>query len=232
MSRVFLIAALSLAPFAALAAEDATGEDVGRETGVYLRGTVGAAFGETLDQDLSYNPVVAFVIPPATSKATDLGDGLSYGGAVGFQYKKTRTELEYRRMEVSVDAVSYAGGAAPATPVVNDDLVAQALMSNVYFDFVNRSIVTPYIGVGVGGARVENEIGERDAAFAYQGRAGVEVALGRSVSVGAEYVYFRTLNLVYGPKDKEFAPTGPDGPRTDGDPFVSSSVMGTVRVVF
>ena len=168
--------------------------------------------------------------PPATAKATDLGDGLAIAAAIGFQYARTRTELEYRRMEASVDAVAYAGGPAPAVAPVNDDLVAEALMSNVYFDFVNGSPFTPYVGVGVGGARVENELGERDAAFAYQGRAGVEVALGERFAIGAEYVYFRTLDVRYGPK--EFTAASPAGPRTDGDPFVSSSVMGNIRVLF
>lgn len=226
MSRLSLIALASLAPFASAAAEEAPA----RDTGVYLRGGAGVAFGETLDQDLSWNPAVMFIIPPATAKATDLGDGLTFSGAIGFQYARTRTELEYRRMEISVDNVAYAGGAAPAVAVVNDDMIAQALMSNVYFDLVNSSRFTPYIGVGVGGARVENELGERDAAFAYQGRAGVEVALGSRLSLGAEYVYFRTLDLRYGPKD--FTPAGPAGPRTDGDAFVSSSVMGTLRLLF
>ena len=225
MSRLLVIAAIALAPFAALAQEAP-----GRATGVYVRGAGGVAFGDTLNQDLSYNPAVVFVTPPATSKATDPGDGLALSGAIGFQYARTRTELEYRRMELSVDGVAYAGGAAPGTPVVNDDLVAQALMSNIYFDFVNASRLTPYIGLGVGGARVENELGERDAAFAYQGRAGVEVALGKKLSLGAEFVYFRTLDVKYGPKD--FDPAGPAGPRTDGDAFASSSVMGTARVVF
>ncbi len=225
MPRLSLIAIASLAPFAA-AAEDAPG----RATGVYLRGAAGIVFGETLDQDLSWNPAVMFMIPPATAKATDLGDGLALSGAIGFQYARTRTELEYRRMEISVDAVAYSGGAAPGAIVVNDDLAAQALMSNVYFDLVNSSMFTPYIGVGVGGVRVENELGERDAAFAYQGRAGVEVALGSKLSLGAEYVYFRTLDIEYGPKD--FTLAGPAGPRTDGDAFVSSSVMGTIRLLF
>ncbi len=225
MSRLLLIAAAALCPIAAHAQD---GD--GRLTGVYLRGSAGAAFGETLEQDLAYNPAAVFLIPPATAKATDLGDGLSYGGAIGFQYARTRTELEYRRMEMSVDAVAYTGGAAPAVTPINDDLVAQALMSNVYFDLVNKSPLTPFIGVGVGGARIENELGERDAVFAYQGRAGVDVSVGERFSIGAEYVYFRTLDVRYGPKD--FTPTGPAGPATDGDAFVSSSVMGTVRVVF
>ena len=201
-----------------------------RATGLYVRGGGGVAFGETLDQDLTYNPAVVFGVPPATAKTTDLGEGLALSGAIGFQYARTRTELEYRRMTPSIDSVAYSGGAAPAVAPVNEDFEVQALMSNVYFDFVNRSRFTPYVGVGVGGARVENELGERDAAFAYQGRAGVEVVISDRLSVGAEYVYLRTLDVKYGPKD--FTPTGPAGPRTDGDAFVSSSVMGTVRLVF
>lgn len=225
VSRLWLIATIALAPLAAAAESEP-----GRATGLYVRGAAGIAFGDTLEQDLSYNPAFVFMTPPATSKTTDLGDGLAFSGAIGFQYARTRTELEYRRMASSIDAVAYAGGAAPALIPLNDDLVAQALMSNVYFDFVNSSRLTPYIGFGVGGARVENELGERDAAFAYQGRAGVEVALGNKLSLGAEYVYFRTLAIEYGPKD--FDPSGPAGPRTDGDPFVSSSVMATARLLF
>jgi len=225
VQRLFLAAVAALAPFAAHAGDAPT-----RATGVYVRGGAGVAFGDALNQDLSYNPAVVFVTPPATSKATDLGDGLALSGAIGFQYARTRTELEYRRMAASVDGVAYAGGAAPGAPVVNDDLVAQALMSNVYFDFVNSSVLTPYVGLGVGGARVENELGERDAAFAYQGKVGVEVAFGANFSIGAEYAYLRTLDLVYGPK--KFDPSGPAGPRSDGDAFVSSSVMGTLRMLF
>ncbi len=225
MSRLWLIATIAFAPLAA-AAEDAPG----RATGLYVRGAAGIVFGGTLDQDLSYNPAVVFAMTPAAMKSTDLSAGLALSGAIGFQYARTRTELEYRHMESSIDAVAYAGGAAPAVVPRNDDLVAQALMSNVYFDLVNSSRLTPYVGLGVGGARVENELGERDAAFAYQGRAGIDVALGKKLSVGAEYAYFRTLEIDHGPK--EFEPAGPAGPRADGDPFVSSSVMGTLRLLF
>lgn len=226
MQRVLLTALAALAPVAAHA------EDAARATGLYLRGGGGVSFAQSLDQDLAWNPNVAFITAPATSKSTGLGDGAAYSAAIGFQYAKTRTELEYRHMEASVDGVVYSGGAAPLVLTVGQDVVAEALMSNVYFDFPNKSRLTPFIGVGVGGARIENEIGERDAAFAYQGRAGIEMALGGKFSIGAEYVYFRTMDVVYGPKDKEFTPTGPVGPRTDGDAFVSSSVMGTLRVLF
>jgi opacity protein-like surface antigen len=221
-----LTATAALAPFAAHAQDDAS-----RPTGVYIRGGVGVVFGETLNQDLAYDPAILAPAPLANRKGTDLGEGLAISGAIGFQYARTRTELEYRRMRPSIDGVAYMGGPVISPgPVVNDDFEVQALMSNVYFDLVNSSMFTPYVGVGVGGVRVENELGERDAVFAYQGRAGIEAALGKKLSVGAEYVYFRTLDFRYGPK--EFDPSNPGGPRTDGDPFVSSSVMGTVRAVF
>lgn len=221
-----LIAAAAAAPLAAHAQDDAS-----RATGVYVRGGAGVVFGETLNQDLAYDPAIGAPAPLADGKDTDLGEGLAISGAIGFQFARTRTELEYRRMRPSIDGVAYTGGLVIGPgPVVNDDFEVQALMSNVYFDLVNNSRFTPYVGVGVGGARIENELGERDAEFAYQGRAGVEAALGAKLSVGAEYVYFRTLDFRYGPK--EFDPSTPGGPRTDGDPFVSSSVMGTVRLLF
>ena len=50
------------------------------------------------------------------------------------------------------------------------------------------------------------------------------------MTIGAEYVYFRTVDVVYGPK--EFEPGGPAGPRVDGAPFVSSSAMATIRKSF
>lgn len=229
MYRFLLTAAFIVAPAAASAQENASPS---RETGVYLRGAGGIALGGDLDQDLSWNPNFAFITAPPSAKSTDLGNGLALSAAIGFQYRNTRTELEYRRIENSVDAVAYSAALPGPVVPVNEDLVADALMSNVYFDFVNASALTPYVGFGVGGARVENELGERDAAFAYQGRAGVEFAMSRNLSLGAEYVYFRTLNIAYGPDEDDFTPTGPAGPRTDGDAFVSSSVMGTVRLVF
>jgi opacity protein-like surface antigen len=207
----------------------ATGAAAERPSGLYLRGGAGAVFAETLDQSLSYAPTVVGL---ATAKETPFDAGLSWFGAVGFQFAGgTRTELEYKRMTPPFDAVIYSGGPAPnpAAPF-DENFTVQAVMSNVYFDLVNDSRLTPYVGVGVGGARVENELGERDAAFAYQGRAGVEVAVSDRLSIGAEYVYFRTLEVVYGPK--EFVAGGPAGPRTDGDPFASSSVLGTVRLMF
>ncbi len=231
MQRLFVLAA-ALAATPAFAQEKA-----GRETGPYLRGAVGIAFGDSLDQNFSYSPVFQPIVAPPTAKSTELGDGLALSAAIGFQYARTRTEIEYRRFGASADSVALTGGAIASTTADAGDVTAQAIMSNVYFDLVNSSRFTPYIGVGVGGARIENELGERDAAFAYQGRVGVEAALTKSLSVGIEYSYFRTLDIVYGPEDFDTSipatpAFSPEFQRLDGDAFTSSSVMATVRLQF
>lgn len=228
MSGRFLIAAaLPLAmPIAAHAQEPA-----GRESGVYLRAAGGVAFGGNFDQDLAYNPAVAFAIAPPTSKQTELGEGSSFSVAFGFQYPgRTRTELEYRRMSMKVDSVGFSGGTPPPGFIgADDDMTADALMSNVYVDLAPSGKVNPYVGVGVGGARITNELGERDAAFAYQGRVGLELALGRKAALGVEYAYLRTTDVVYGPED--FAGSA-EIVRKDGDAFTSSAILVSLRAVF
>lgn len=240
MQRLVLAASCvagALAASPALGQDDAAPAESGRKTGLYARGAAGVSFPESLAQEFSYSPSYLPVVAPPTAKATDLGGGAAWSAAIGFQYAKTRTELEYRRFDLDADEVALTGGAAPSTATDAGDVTAQAIMTNVYFDLVNSSRLTPYFGVGVGGARVENEFGQRDAAFAYQGRAGVELELSRSLSLGVEFSYFRTMEIVYGPEefDVSVPPTAtfsPDFQRLDGDAFASASVMASVRLVF
>lgn len=219
-------------------AQDATPNDASvRKTGVYVRGGAGIGFADGFDQDFSYSPSFLPVVAPPTAKSTDIGEGLAWSAAIGFQYARTRTELEFRRFDLDADEVALTGGAAPSTVADAGDVTASALMTNVYFDLVNSTRLTPYVGVGVGGARVENELGQRDAAFAYQGRVGVDLALSHALSVGVEYSYFRTAEIVYGPKefDASVPPSAtfsPDFERLDGAAFAASSVMASVRLVF
>jgi opacity protein-like surface antigen len=232
VSGRFLIAAVLpfALPTAAVAQETSEPEPGGRESGVYLRAGGGVAFGGSFDQDLSFNPAIIPPTPFPTRKSTDLASGATFSAAIGFQYPgRTRTELEYRRMMVAVDSVAFAGGTAPSALIGTDDkLTADALMSNVYVDLAPKGQLNPYIGVGVGGARITNELGERDAAFAYQGRVGIELALGGKAALGVEYAYLRTTDVVYGPEDF----SGGGFVRADGAPFVSSSIMASLRVVF
>jgi opacity protein-like surface antigen len=229
--------AANAAAGSALAQDAAPSDAAARTTGLYVRGAAGVGFADAFDQDFSYSPSYLPIVAPPTAKSTDIGEGVAWSAAVGFQYARTRTELEFRRFELAADEVALSGGAVPASIANAGDFTVSALMSNVYFDLVNSSRLTPYVGVGVGGARVENELGQRDAAFAYQGRVGVDVALSGSLSLGVEYSYFRTAEIAYGPRefDASLPPSAtfsPDFERLDGDAFAASSVMASVRLVF
>ncbi len=211
------------------------GQSAGR---LYVKGGVGAVFVRDLDQDLALNPDIAFptIIAPPTQRLTAVENGVSAAAAVGFGYPSgTRTELEYRYSAPLIPSVSSISAVnsligAPEGGVGN--LTTHLLFSNAYYDFKNTSPVTPFIGFGVGGAFVSNGLGQSDAAFAYQAKAGIEASLSETLSLGVEYSYARSRQLVFGPSDDDFTADGPVGPRADGDQYVASTVLFTIRKSF
>jgi opacity protein-like surface antigen len=100
------------------------------------------------------------------------------------------------------------------------DITSLSFMVNGLLDFDTRTVVTPYIGAGVGFAFLSlNDaevrffgIGERvadddDAVFAYQLIAGIGITVARSTKLTLEYRYFAT--------------TDPEFKDVDGDKFES-----------
>ena len=220
--------------FVAFAGVSAAAAQEAPDDGVYLRAGAGVTFVEDFDQDVTFSPFLAFVAPPSTGQTLTTDAGFIASGAIGFDYADgIRTELEYRYDTVEIDTITRTGGFLDPTVISspNDDINAQFILTNFYYDFRNASRLTPFIGLGVGGAFVENEFGDRDAALAYQGRAGVSLALNSGFSIDAEYIYLRTNDLVYGPADDEFELNGP-GIRIDDDGYVSSSALVSLRKQF
>ncbi len=202
--------------------------------GFYVRAGAGANFLSDLEQDVTFSPFLVFVSPPSNGQTVSTETGFVAGGAIGFDYADgIRTELEYRYMTAGIASVTRTGGVSDPTVMTtpNDDLNAHLLMSNFFYDFHNGSRLTPFIGLGVGGAFVENEVAQRDAALAYQGRAGVALGLDGGFSVDFEYIYLRSNDLVYGPEDDDFVLNGP-AVRIDDDGLESSSVMVSLRKQF
>ncbi len=199
---------------------------------VYARFGVGAAFNADLEQTLTPNPAALFLLPPPVARETQAGTGALVSAALGFQYtSNTRTELEYRYAAPSIDAVVETDALGNEFNLVEPGRFrTHFLMSNVYYDFRNASFLTPFIGAGVGGAFTSNGLGERDAAFAYQARAGLEAAISNANSFSVEYVYTRTRDLVYGPK--EFGSDDGELFRADGDQLVVSSIIASFRRTF
>lgn len=226
----------SAAGLAALALASASAQDDVVSAGsVYARIGGGVSFVNDWRQDFDYNPDAAFAETPPTGQSIELGTGYAGVFALGFDYADgIRTELEYKYASAGVDAVVLddpVNGPTAATPV-NDDIVAHLLMANFYFDFANKSPLTPFIGGGVGGAFAENERAQRDAALALQGRAGVSLAMGGGFSTDLEYVYLRTNEFGFGPSVEDFEPAGPVGPAISGERLEASSVMVSVRKSF
>jgi outer membrane protein OmpA-like peptidoglycan-associated protein len=74
-----------------------------------------------------------------------------------------------------------------------------AAMLNGYYDFNREGSIQPYVGVGVGAARIDvglaehstfTSIDDSDTALAYQGMAGVSVDLSDQLALDVGYRYF------------------------------------------
>lgn len=123
-------------------------------------------------------------------------NGWAAGGAMGYDFGRPRVEAEvtYRRND--------ADEASLGPTSLNGDLSSLAVMLNVLYDFENSSRFTPYVGVGAGAAWVyANDItgggitvDDDDVQFAYQGIAGLKVAVTTGLSLFVDYRYFATLD--------------------------------------
>ena len=98
------------------------------------------------------------------TNAFDGAGGILAGGAVGYRFTdggRLRLEVEYFFRETAhneTSAIEGRGGVSSAKldgeVVVAEDRIGSVtsnnLFGNVYFDFLSRSRVTPYVGVGAG----------------------------------------------------------------------------------
>ena len=217
-----------------LAATSALAQDEAANDSLYLKIGFGTTFVSDWDQDVSAGAPLACQAIGCNpdSRITEHGNGFVAGGALGFDYADgIRTELEYRFANIDVDSVNEFEQGVDVTPVELNALVggvtkAHFLLTNFYFDFTNDSPITPFIGGGVGGAFVEAADGERDAALAYQGRAGVAFSVAESSSFDLEYIYLRTNDLDFD------SPLAGAGKVFSGEPLVSSSAMLSFRQHF
>ncbi|MEO1135586.1 MAG: P44/Msp2 family outer membrane protein [Pseudomonadota bacterium] len=227
-----LVASVAIAvslPTVAIAQDEAIND------GMYVRAGVGVSFVNDFNQEFVYNPDAVFAMTPPVGQTIENDTGFLAAFALGFDYTEgIRTELEYRYASSGIDSVTLddpLNGPTASTPI-NDDIVSHFLMTNFYFDFYNSSPLTPFIGGGVGGAFVENESAQRDAALALQGRAGVSLAVGGGFSADLEYIYLRTNELAFGPKVDDFEPGGPAGPAVVDERYEASSIMMSLRKQF
>ncbi len=140
---------------------------------------------------------------PAFDSEADYKNGIGVYTALGYDWgNKYRGELEFAYRQN--DARHYAGDGLGFSgwPVLDGDLQAYSIMFNLIRDFDTGSAITPYVGLGVGGASFKNQVSGADFGFgtlviddsakrlAYQAIAGLAVELTEGLSLDLSYRYF------------------------------------------
>lgn len=155
--------------------------------------------------------------------ATDMDTGWAVGGAVGYRYDNGfRAEFEgtWRDNDGEIFEVPFFL-ADPA------EISALNFMLNALYDFnMNMGGFTPYIGAGLGAARVDMDFagGTDDDgwAFAYQFIGGFSFPVSNTaLEFFADYRYMRTAGLELFEGDVQ-----------DHDEYISHTVLGGLRFNF
>jgi opacity protein-like surface antigen len=150
---------------------------------------VGAQAGAVFLSDASFSGV---------GGSGDIKFDTGYGAGVfgGFDYGTWRLEGEFT---YRVNDNKEISGGGP----VGGDMSSMALMLNAYYDFKMVSpVFVPYIGAGVGGARVAAEVSDslgtfiddNDMVFAYQVAAGIGFVVNKQLTLDLGYKYFATAD--------------------------------------
>jgi opacity protein-like surface antigen len=174
---------------------------------------------------------------------TRLKGAWSLGGGVGYnvnRYFRTDLTVDYWGKADFRGTSSGTCGGVPCSSADKSACSAWLLMANAYANLGTYHGITPYIGAGIGGARVnwddlENAIsggptnrhkGTSSWRFAYALMAGASYCLTHNVDVDLGY---RFTHITSGRMFEEYAPDGTDigvGPGFDGGMNVHEVRLG------
>jgi len=173
-------AALALVFAALTVAGAASAQDTVPYKGNYLSGMVGL---NSADKSQVYGTGISTTAKFGNGWAGALAFGHAYGNGL-------RVEGELARRSNKVDDISAADGVG--------DVVSDSVMFNTLYDFNVGGRVVPYIGAGLGLARVDWEVSpiggsssdDSDTNFAWQAMIGVALPLSDSLALTAEARHF------------------------------------------
>jgi len=126
-------------------------------------------------------------------------DGFNVGARLGYQWDAWRFEGEY----------SYRANGSNATVLgsrVNGTLSSNTIMFNGIYDFNVGWLVTPHIGLGLGGASLDGSFDSptvgyhsktSDVVFAYQAIAGIRYLMAPNFALDLDYRYRGTSDVNY-----------------------------------
>lgn len=138
--------------------------------------------------------------------------GVGNIGASNFRLGASYTRMDFDMEKVTgtlttsgVSGVANGTYSADITSVIRDagislDNRVKLYMANAYYDFKNESSFTPFVGVGMGMADVQNA---KDNEFAYQGVIGGKFDIDKNMYLGLKGIYTKVngitdeLNIKY-----------------------------------
>lgn len=150
----------------------------------------GAEAGVNFVPSLKFN-----AISNIWNQQQDPGYAILAQAGYGFGNVRLEGEVGWRQNGLNKFTDNYGGHS------VDGNINALSVMGNVYYDFVNDTKWTPYIGVGLGGVNVAadsikaagaNVANDDDFVLAYQGIAGVSYAVNEQLSLRGDYRFLRT----------------------------------------
>lgn len=110
------------------------------------------------------------------------------GGWINDRMRIEALEVSYQENDFDKDAME--GGQA-----VYGEVSRLAFTTNFYYDFINSSKFTPYLGTGMGLAKIEANVTsgkDSDTVFAYHFTGGLALELGPNVTIDLSYRYSGT----------------------------------------
>ena len=168
--------------------------------GPYVSGSLGLAIAS--DSELTDSTA------PGVTGDLESDKGLALGIAAGYDFGNARLEGELAYQKNDMDKLSVTGPGGSVSGSVDGDTSSTALLLNGYYDFKNTSALTPFIGAGLGFAKIETDgdLGsDDDTVFAYQVGFGAGYAVNEKVTLDLKYRYFATSDPEFDTTTAEYS---------------------------
>ncbi len=142
-------------------------------------------------------------LPDETDFKLAIKKGYDVSGSIGYKWFngfRTEGEVAYRRNNLGDVKVVDEFDTEHS---IHSNFNTISVMGNLYYDIDLNCGITPYVGGGLGYARMQYRLDADDASsfsveseseIARQAMAGVELALSECAAVGIEYKFFRPAN--------------------------------------
>lgn len=128
---------------------------------------------------------------------TEFDTGFVVGGTIGYELDPSiRVEGEFAFRSNDVDQATFNTPFGSTTYDVEGEAEILSLMANAWYDFDLGSGFQPFVGGGLGMAKVEVD-SEDDTVFAFQAGAGVSYPLSGGIEITGEYRFFKVTDPTF-----------------------------------